>query len=72
MKKKEITEDCDEQEEYCFTTYSDHEILVEKVLCQRSKKLNCNETSSPQYVEANLSKKNQVKAKKTTTTSKNV
>ena len=57
LKKKEITEDCAEKEEYCFTTYSDHEISVETVLCQRSTKLNCNETSSTQYAEANLSKK---------------
>ena len=71
MKKKEITEDCAEQEEYCFTTYSDHEISVETVLCQRSTKLNCNETSSTQYAEANLSK-NPAKAKKTTATSNNV
>ena len=41
LKRKEIIEDCNEQDEYCFTTTSTIDVPVETVVCQRSTEMNC-------------------------------
>ena len=42
MKEKEIIEDCNEQEEFCFTSFSNLEVPVDTVVCQMSTDMNCN------------------------------